>query len=83
MTINRWCFNITLLLAGIFGLAAGGSPNFIALASLIALVGVGVGGTLKCKTLHLILTRGTGNLPVDSAVFLGLFYLSTNFTSLD
>ena len=44
----RWCFNITLLLAGIFGLAAGGSPNFIALASLLAVVGVGVGGTLEC-----------------------------------
>ena len=43
--VTRWCFNVTLLLAGIFGLAAGGSPNFIALASLLAMVGVGVGGT--------------------------------------
>ena len=43
--VARWCFNVTLLLAGIFGLAAGGSPNFIALASLLAVVGVGVGGT--------------------------------------
>ena len=71
----RWCFNVTLLLAGVFGLAAGGSPNFITLASLLALVGVGVGGTLKCKIVRLkkILTKGTlaGNLPVDSAVFLG------------
>jgi hypothetical protein len=45
----RWCFNVTLLLAGIFGLAAGGSPNFIALASLLALVGVGVGGTSEVQ----------------------------------
>lgn len=51
---RRWSFNVTLFMAGIFGLASGGSPNFVALASLIAMVGVGVGG----------------NLPVDSAVFL-------------
>lgn len=52
--MHRWSFNITLFLAGAFGLAAGGAPNFIALASLLAVVGLGVGG----------------NLPVDSAVFL-------------
>ncbi|KAH7911870.1 major facilitator superfamily domain-containing protein [Hygrophoropsis aurantiaca] len=51
---RRWSFNITLLIAGVFGLASGGSPDFITLASLIAVVGVGVGG----------------NMPVDSAVFL-------------
>lgn len=51
----RWSFNVTLLIAGIFGLAAGGSQNFLTLASLLAVLGVGVGG----------------NLPVDSAVFLG------------
>lgn len=51
----RWSFNITLLIAGVFGLASGGSNNFITLASLLAVLGVGVGG----------------NLPVDSAVFLG------------
>ncbi|KAJ7180432.1 hypothetical protein C8R46DRAFT_1210788 [Mycena filopes] len=51
---RKWSFNITLLIAGVFGLAAGSSPNFVALASLLAVVGVGVGG----------------NLPIDSAVFL-------------
>ncbi|KAI0668946.1 MFS general substrate transporter [Trametes maxima] len=51
---RRWSFNLTLLLAGIFGLAAGGAPDFITLAALLAVLGVGVGG----------------NLPVDSAVFL-------------
>jgi MFS family permease len=51
---RRWSFNVTLLIAGIFGLAAGGSSNFLTLASLMAVLGVGVGG----------------NLPVDSAVFL-------------
>ncbi|KAK0445025.1 MFS general substrate transporter [Desarmillaria tabescens] len=53
---RRWSFNLTLLIAGVFGLSAGGSPNFITLASLLAVVGVGVGG----------------NMPVDSAVFLDL-----------
>jgi MFS family permease len=53
---RRWSFNLTLLITGVFGLAAGGAPDFIALASLIAVVGVGVGG----------------NMPVDSAVFLDL-----------
>ncbi|KAL0579739.1 hypothetical protein V5O48_002233 [Marasmius crinis-equi] len=53
---RRWSFNLTLFITGVFGLAAGGSPNFITLASLLAMVGVGVGG----------------NMPVDSAVFLDL-----------
>ncbi|KAH7925003.1 MFS general substrate transporter [Leucogyrophana mollusca] len=51
---RRWSFNLTLLIAGVFGLISGASPDFVALASLIAVVGVGVGG----------------NMPVDSAVFL-------------
>ena len=50
----RWPFNFTLFIAGVFGLAAGGSPNFVTLASLFAVIGFGVGG----------------NMPVDSAVFL-------------
>ncbi|KAL4070230.1 major facilitator superfamily domain-containing protein [Scleroderma yunnanense] len=53
---RRWSFNLTLLIAGIFGVAAGGSPNFVTLAVLISFVGVGVGG----------------NMPVDPAVFLDL-----------
>ncbi|KAF8127689.1 MFS general substrate transporter [Boletus edulis] len=51
---RKWSFNLTLFIAGVFGLAAGGSPDFVTLATLIAIVGVGVGG----------------NMPVDSAVFL-------------
>ncbi|THH02636.1 hypothetical protein EW145_g6719 [Phellinidium pouzarii] len=51
---RRWSFNITLLITAVFAIAAGGSPNYIALTSLSALWSVGVGG----------------NLPVDSAVFL-------------
>ena len=52
---RRWSFNVTLFLTGVFGLASGGAGNFITLASLFAICGFGVGG----------------NLPVDSAVFLG------------
>lgn len=51
---GRWPFNITLLIAGIFGVAAGASPNFVSLAVLMSFVGLGVGG----------------NVPVDAAVFL-------------
>ncbi|EIW78205.1 MFS general substrate transporter [Coniophora puteana RWD-64-598 SS2] len=51
---RRWAFNITLFITGVFAVAAGGSPNYIALCSLAAVWSVGVGG----------------NLPVDSAVFL-------------
>ncbi|TFY62020.1 hypothetical protein EVG20_g6853 [Dentipellis fragilis] len=51
---RRWSFNLTLFLASIFGIAAGGAPNFIGLACLVAILSVGVGG----------------NMPVDSAVFL-------------
>ncbi|KAI0947531.1 MFS sugar transporter [Taiwanofungus camphoratus] len=51
---RRWCFNITLFITGVFAVAAGGSPNSVALCSLAAVWSVGVGG----------------NLPVDSAVFL-------------
>ncbi|KAJ7273809.1 MFS general substrate transporter [Mycena rebaudengoi] len=50
----RISFNITLLITGIFALAAGGSPNFITLTSMAAIWSIGVGG----------------NLPVDSSIFL-------------
>ena len=68
----RWSFNLTLLIAGVFGVAAGGSPNFVSLAVLMSFVGVGVGG-MSCRCLphpyaeHPI----PGNMPVDAAVFLG------------
>ena len=58
--LYRWAFNLTLLITGAFGLAAGGSDRFITLASLLAVVGVGVGG----------------NMPVDSALFLGTLHPS-------
>ncbi|KAA8909649.1 MFS general substrate transporter [Sphaerosporella brunnea] len=51
---RRWVFNFTLLLAGLFGTAAGASPSFAAMSVFVALWSVGVGG----------------NIPVDTAVFL-------------
>lgn len=43
---RRWPFNLTLIITGIFGISAGAAPNFITLASLMAVLGVGVGGEL-------------------------------------
>ena len=51
---RRVAFNTTLFLAGVFGLAAGGAPNWIGVSGLYACLGLGVGG----------------NLPVDGALFL-------------
>lgn len=51
---RRLAFNATLFLAGVFGLAAGGGPNWIGTCALFACLGLGVGG----------------NLPVDGALFL-------------
>ncbi|KAF1967639.1 MFS general substrate transporter [Bimuria novae-zelandiae CBS 107.79] len=51
---RRLAFNFTLMFAGIFGLAAGGGPNWIGVCALYACLGLGVGG----------------NLPVDGALFL-------------
>ncbi|KAI5123860.1 hypothetical protein M0805_005677 [Coniferiporia weirii] len=51
---RKLSWQITLFIAGTFGLAAGGAPNFVALCALIACMGFGVGG----------------NLPVDGALFL-------------
>ncbi|KAI1610283.1 MFS general substrate transporter [Exophiala viscosa] len=51
---RRLAFNLTLLIAGVFGTAAGAANSFISCAVLVSFCGFGVGG----------------NLPVDSAVFL-------------
>jgi MFS family permease len=51
---RRLAFNMTLLIAGVFGIAAGAAPTWIGACGLFAALGVGVGG----------------NLPVDGALFL-------------
>ncbi|KAJ8583630.1 MFS general substrate transporter [Rhizopogon salebrosus TDB-379] len=56
---RKLSFNMTLFLAGLFGLAAGGAPNFVVFSSLIACMGFGVGGNIRM-----------GSLPVDGALYL-------------
>lgn len=45
---------MTLLLAGTFGFAVAGGPNYLGVAFLMAVVGLGAGG----------------NMPINSALFL-------------
>jgi len=51
---RRLAFNLTLFIAALFGTAAGGGPNFVGVASMVACIGLGTGG----------------NLPVDGPIFL-------------
>ncbi|MCJ1311079.1 hypothetical protein MMC25_004749 [Agyrium rufum] len=51
---RRPAFNISLFMAGVFGIAVGGAQSWIATCALFACLGIGVGG----------------NLPVDGALFL-------------
>ena len=51
---RKLSYNLTFLIAGIFGMAAAGAPTFVGLGFLLAFVGLGVGG----------------NLPVDTSLFL-------------
>ncbi|OJK03086.1 hypothetical protein ASPACDRAFT_76158 [Aspergillus aculeatus ATCC 16872] len=51
---RRLAFNTTLFLCSVFGVAAGGGPNWIGTCALYSCLGLGVGG----------------NLPVDGALFL-------------
>ena len=43
---RRLAFNMTLFLAGVFGLAVGGGDSWIGVCGLFASLGVGVGGNL-------------------------------------
>ena len=40
----RYVFNITLLIGGTFGVAAGGANSFVTLASLVSVLGMGAAG---------------------------------------
>ena len=51
---RRLAFNITLLISSVAGLVGAGAPNFVAIATFCAFIGIGTGG----------------NQPVDSAIFL-------------
>ncbi len=41
---RRLTFNVTLFIAGAFGIAAGSAPNFAAVGVMVAFVGFGIGG---------------------------------------
>lgn len=41
---RRLAFNMTLFIAGVFGIAAGGGPNWVGTCGLFAALGTGVGG---------------------------------------
>ncbi|THU82640.1 MFS general substrate transporter [Dendrothele bispora CBS 962.96] len=41
---RKLSFNITLFIAGVFGIAAGGANNFTTLGALVACIGFGIGG---------------------------------------
>ncbi|KAF9459012.1 major facilitator superfamily domain-containing protein [Collybia nuda] len=51
---RKLSFNITLFLAGVFGIASGAAHNFTTFGALVACMGFGIGG----------------NLPVDGALYL-------------
>ncbi|KAF8878999.1 major facilitator superfamily domain-containing protein [Gymnopilus junonius] len=50
---RRVSFNITLFLAGVFGIASAGSPNFTTFGALVACLGFGVGGKMISGALYL------------------------------
>jgi hypothetical protein len=59
-------------MAGLFGLASGGAPNFVTLCSLMSTVGFGVAGLSFLSLLRITRYNGcAGLVPVDSAIFLG------------
>jgi len=82
----RYAFNITLLIGGAFGVAAGGATSFVALAVLVALVGMGVGGLpsfpfvrkseLDKRLLYRQCPCGLGCSPRLGATFPNHFFLS-------
>lgn len=59
-------FNSTLFILGVFATAAGGANDYVALCSFAAIWSIGVGG----------------NLPVDSAIFLGMYCASRTAVQL-
>lgn len=59
-------------MSGVFGMASGGSQNFVTLAVLLGLVGCVVLKPYTTRILTFIGRVGVGgNFPVDAAVFLG------------
>lgn len=53
---RRLAFNMTLFLAGVFGLAVGGGNSWIGTAGLFSALGVGVGGNVSSCSITVTLT---------------------------
>jgi MFS family permease len=47
---RKWAFNLSLFIASIFSVIAGGSPNYVSWATFVALGGFGAGGNLVLDT---------------------------------
>lgn len=47
---RKWAFNLSLLVASIFSIVSGASPNYIALSAFVALAAFGAGGNLILDT---------------------------------
>ena len=68
---RRLAFNMTLFIAGVFGLAVGGGPNWIGTCGLYAALGIGVGGNVRTFVAFLASERDQelanvlSQLPVD------------------
>lgn len=46
---RRLSFNITLFLAGVFGIVGGGAPSFVGLGGILAALGTGLGELRRRK----------------------------------
>ncbi|KKA20327.1 Uncharacterized protein T310_5655, partial [Rasamsonia emersonii CBS 393.64] len=47
---RKWAFNLSLFVSSVFAIAAGGAPNYVAWASLVAVSAFGSGGNLVLDT---------------------------------
>jgi MFS family permease len=47
---RRWAFNLTCLIASVFGMGLGGAPNYQTFLVLTAFVGLGIGGNIPIDT---------------------------------
>ncbi|KAH7926360.1 MFS general substrate transporter [Leucogyrophana mollusca] len=68
-------FNITLFIAGLFGLAAGGAPNFVTFSCLMAFMGFGVGGNLPVDGTHARHVSFWKSNPTELCNLTGALYL--------
>jgi MFS family permease len=67
---RKWCFNITCLIASVFGLIFAAPSNFGGLCFICAMIGLGVGGNIPIDatiTLEFLPTVRIGDRPIGIA----------------